>query len=245
MNGIRHSREYLFGQEIQFRTQIHSRIQLMGSMPYQSAIQKRDFGSDFISGMGDPTIISNFILLQTRDSNGISKNFLSFGIGLKAPLGKTAENSNALKNLFPGTGSWDYLLLSNYTHQFAKFYGWQTELSYSFKGKDSFGFQYGNSFQSSTHVFRNFKISSYRLIAAAGMNFEHYANSRLDGLATIGKTDDGIILSSRASINLMTYRWLWSLNIQNPLYQNLNDGTIRSRLSGSICINYLLKTSKK
>ena len=245
MNGIRHSREYLFGQEIQFRTQIHSRIQLMGSMPYQSAIQKRDFGSDFISGMGDPTIISNFILLQNRDSNGISKNFLSFGIGLKAPLGKTAENSNALKNLFPGTGSWDYLLLSNYTHQFAKFYGWQTELSYSFKGKDSFGFQYGNSFQSSTQVFRNFKISSYRFIVAAGMNFEHHANSRLDGLATIGKTNDGIILSSRASINLMTYRWLWSLNIQNPLYQNLNDGTIRQKVRGSISVNYLLKTSKK
>jgi len=245
MNGVRHSREYLFGQEVQFRTQIHSRIQLMGSIPYQSAIQNRDFGSDFISGMGDPIIISNFVLLQNRDSNGVSKKFLSLGIGLKAPLGKSAENSNALKNLFPGTGSWDYLLLSNYTHQFAKSWGWQTEFSYSFKGKDSFGFQYGNSFQSASQAFRNFKFSSYRLIAAAGMNFEHHANSRLNGLATIGKTNDGIILSSRASINLLTYRWLYSINIQNPLYQNLNEGSIRQKVSASVCISYLFKTSKK
>ena len=245
MNGVRHSREYLFGQEVQFRTQIHSRIQLMGSIPYQNAIQKRDFGSDFITGLGDPTIISNFVLLQNRDSNGVSKNFLSLGIGLKAPLGKSAENSNGLKNLYPGTGSWDYLLLSNYTHQFAKFWGWQTEMSYSFKGKDQFGFQYGNSFQSSSQVFRNFKISSYRLIVAAGMNFERHESSRVNGSETTGKTNDGIVLSSRASINLLTYRWLWSVNIQNPLYQNLNDGTIRQRFSGSISINYLLKTSKK
>jgi hypothetical protein len=245
MNGVRHSSEYLFGQEIQFRTQLHERVQLLGSFPFQSAIQMRDFGSDFISGMGDPNVISNFILVQNRDSNDVNKNFLSLGIGLKAPLGKTTKNSNGLKNLYPGTGSWDYLLLSNYTHQFAKFWGWQTEMSYSFKGKDPVGFQYGNSFQSSGQVFRNFKISSYRLIVAAGMNFEHHASSRLNGSETIGKTNDGIVLSSRASINLLTYRWLWSVTIQNPNYQNLNDGTIRQKVSGSISINYLLKTSKK
>ena len=245
MNGVRHSSEFLFGQEIQFRTQLHERIQLLGSVPFQSAFQKRDFGSDFISGFGDPHIISNFILVQDRDSNGVNKNFLSLGIGVKAPLGKTIENSNGLKNLYPGTGSWDYLLLSNYTHQIAKYWGWQTEMSYSFKGKDQFGFQYGNSFQFSSQVFRNFKISSYRLIAAAGITFEHHASSRVNGSETIGKTNDGIVLSSRASINLLTYRWLWSVNIQNPLYQNLNDGTIRQRFSGSISINYLLKTSKK
>ena len=92
MNGIRHCREYLFGQEIQFRTQLHERIQLLGSVPFQSAFQKRDFGSDFISGMGDPNIISNFILVQDRDSNGVNKIFLSLGFGVKAPLGKTTEN---------------------------------------------------------------------------------------------------------------------------------------------------------
>jgi len=195
--------------------------------------------------MGDPNIISNFILVQDRDSNGVNKIFLSLGIGVKAPLGKTKENSNGLKNLYPGTGSWDYLLLSNYTHQFAKYLGWQTELSYSLKGKDQFGFQYGNGLQLSSQLFRNFKMSFYRIIVAVGINFEHHASSRLNGLQTIGKTNDGIILSSRASINLLTYRWLWSLNIQNPLYQNLNEGTIRQKVSASISVNYLLKTSKK
>ena len=39
---FRHTREYLFGQEIQFRTQIHSRIQFMGFISYQCAIQNRD-----------------------------------------------------------------------------------------------------------------------------------------------------------------------------------------------------------
>ena len=245
MNGIRHSSEYLFGQEIQFRTQLHEKVQLLGAIPFQSAIQKRDFGSDFINGFGDPNLISNFILFQDRDSNGINKNFLSMGIGMKAPIGKTVESSDGLKNLYPGTGSWDYIFLSNYTHQFLKSWGWQTELSYSIKGKDRFGFQYGNAFQLSGQAFKNFKLAFFRLIVATGFNFEHHSSSRINGSKTISNGNDGIVFSAKASLNLLTYRWLWSINIQNPVSQNLNDGTIRQRLSGSISANYLLKTSKK
>ena len=242
--GIRHSQEFLFSQEIQFRTQIHRRIQLMGAIPFQYAYQKRDLGSDAVWGISDPNLMGNFILLQQQDSTGMSTNFLSVGVGVKFPLGKNVPGTNVLKNLYPGTGSWDYLFISNFTKQFSKKWGWQTEASYALKGKDKYGFQYGNTAQLASQAFRSSKVSSYRLIIAAGFTYEHHQSSRTNGQLIEGITNAGYVLSGRASVNLLTYRWLWSIAIQQPVNQNFNDGIIRQQLSGSLSLNYLLKKSK-
>ena len=243
--GIRHSQEFLFSQEIQFRTQIHRRIQLMGAIPFQYAYQKRDFGSDAVWGIGDPNLMGNFILFQNKDSLGMSKNFLSVGVGVKAPLGKNVPNTNVLKNLYPGTGSWDYLFITNYTKQFSKKWGWQSELSYSLKGKDKYGFQYGNSTMFSSQVFTSRSLSSYRLLIALGAAYEYHQSSRANGTVDSKVTNAGYILSSKASVNLLTYKWLWSLYVQQPISQNINTGMIRQNLSGGLSLNYLIKKSKK
>ena len=235
----------MFSQEVQFRTQIHPRIQIMGAIPYQFSVQKRDFGSDAVWGIGDPNLIGNFILFQNKDSLGMSKNFLSVGVGVKAPLGKNVPNTNVLKNLYPGTGSWDYLFITNYTKQFSKKWGWQSELSYSLKGKDKYGFQYGNSTMLSSQVYTNRNVSSYRLLIAFGAAYENHQSSRANGSIDSQATNAGYILSSKASLNLLTYKWLWSLYVQQPISQNINTGMIRQNLSGGLSLNYLIKKSKK
>lgn len=245
MYGIRHSQEFLFAQEVQFRTQIHPRIQVMGAIPYQFSVQKRDFGSDAVWGIGDPNLIGNFILFQNKDSLGMSKNFLSVGVGVKAPLGKNVPNTNVLKNLYPGTGSWDYLFITNYTKQFSKKWGWQSELSYSLKGKDKYGFQYGNSTMISSQVYTNRSLSSYRLLIALGAAYENHKSSRVNGSIDSQATNAGYILTSKASVNLLTYKWLWSLYVQQPICQNINTGMIHQNLSGGLSLNYLIKKSKK
>lgn len=245
MYGIRHSQEFLFAQEVQFRTQIHPRIQIMGAIPYQFSVQKRDLGSDALNGIGDPNLLGNFILYQNKDSLGMSKNFLSVGVGVKAPLGKNVPNTNVLKNLYPGTGSWDYLFITNYTKQFSKKWGWQSELSYSLKGKDKYSFQYGNSTMISSQVYTNRSVSSYRLLIAIGADYEFHQNSRTNGVVDVDATNAGFIFSSKASVNLLTYRWLWSLYVQQPICQNINTGMIHQNLSGGLSLNYLIKKSKK
>lgn len=242
--GIRHSREYLFTQELQFRTQLHPRIQLIGSLPFQNALQLRDLGSDVVFGIGDPNLIGNFVLFQNRDSLGMSKNFLSVGLGVKFPLGKNVPSSNVLKNLYPGTGSWDYLLLANYTKQFSSKWGWQSEASYSLKGTDKYNFRYGNATQISSQGFTNRAVGSYRLIIATGLTFEQHQASRNNGAIDSSITNSGYILSAKASVNLLTYRWLWSFNLQQPIKQNVNSSTIFQNLSAGLSLNYLIKKSK-
>jgi hypothetical protein len=82
------------------------------------------------------------------------------------------------------------------------------------------------------------------LIIAAGLTYEHHQSSRTNGQLIEGITNAGYVLSGRASVNLLTYRWLWLIAIQQPVNQNFNDGIIRQQLSGSLSLNYLLKKSK-
>ena len=218
---IRHSSEKLLVSDLNFRVQLHKRVQLIGSMPYQLSFQKTDFGSKLVHGFGDLNLISNFIVLNKRDSSGLSRNFLSIGAGLKLPTGKNGQASDPLKNLYPGTGSWDWTLIGNYIRQFSPKWGWQSELSYSIKGKDVNDFKYGNVLSLNSQAILNSKFKAYRLISSFGFNGEHHDETSFDSNSLeLSKRYGGYILSARSSVNLMTFRWLFSVYIQQPFLQN-------------------------
>jgi len=245
MYGIRHTQEFIWSNELQFRTQLHKRIQLMGSLPYQSAIQKTDLSTDVVVGLADPNLMLNFILIQKQDSSGMTKDFLSLGGSLKMPLGKNVSNQNALKNLYPGTGSWDETLILNYLHQFGKKVGWQTEISYAFKGKDKFDYRYGNTFSLSSQAVYSQKIASYRLLVSGGILLENHASSSTNRIVDPSASNKGYVFSGKASVNLLTYRWLWSLYAMQPLSQQINKGSIKQQINCGISLNYLIKKSQK
>jgi hypothetical protein len=92
--------------------------------------------------------------------------------------------------------------MSNYTKQLSTSWGWQTEVSYAIKGKDIYGFQFGNATLLSSQVFISRKISSFRLIAAVGLQFENHQSSRLNGQENNSNTNAGFIVSTKGSINL-------------------------------------------
>ncbi len=245
MYGIRHTQEFIWSNELQFRTQLHKRIQLMGSLPYQSAIQKTDLSTDVVFGLADPNLMLNFILIQKQDSSGITKDFLSLGGSLKMPIGKNVSTQSALKNLYPGTGSWDETLILNYLHQFGKKVGWQTELSYAFKGKDKYQYRYGNTFSVSSQAVYSQKVASYRLIASLGALFDNHAASTTNRIVDPTAANNGFVVSAKASVNLLTYRWLWSVYAMQPVAQNINQGTIKQQISCGLSLNYLIKKSQK
>jgi len=241
LHEIRHSREQIFSTDIRFRFQLHRRIQLSGLLPYQFAVQQTDFGSNKIYGLGDLSLMSNFIVLNNRDTSGLTRNFLSFAIGVKTASGKNTIHSNPLKNIYPGTGSWDLLLLSNYTHQFNSKWGWQSEASVSVKGKDSYGYSFGNSYQLTSQAVLNLPVSSYRLISAFGFNGEYHEAAELDAeIPIIPNLNRGYVWAARAAVNLMGTNWLLSAYLQQPFLQNFNEGLTKQGLSAGISFNYLI-----
>ena len=241
LHEIKHSREQMFSTDFRFRIQLHRRIQLLGIAPYQIAIQQTDFGSNKVHGLGDISLMSNFIVLNKRDTNGLSRHFLSLAVGLKSASGKNTIDTDPLKNIYPGTGSWDLLLLTNYTHQFDRKWGWQNEASVSIKGKDRYGYSFGNSYQLTSQAVVNLPLSRYRLISAIGFNGEYHEASKLEGARTlIPNLNKGFVCSARGAINLMGNSWLLSAYLQQPIVQNFNEGLTKQRLSCGISINYLI-----
>jgi hypothetical protein len=245
MDGILHSREYLFRNEFNFRFQFHKRIQVIGVIPYQLGFQKRDLGNDLVQGLGDPMAMLNGILWHKKDTNGRAIHFLSCGFGIKLPLGRVGSNSSAIKNLYPGTGAWEELLILNYTSTLNRSWSIQNELSYAFKQSNNTGYKYGNSSQVSITAVNNRKLRFRRLISSVGLVYTHFEPSIVDGEVLIVNSNRGYVLAPRASINLIGFSWIYSLQCQIPMSQNLNNRSIKQTSGIEAEITYLVKTKSK
>jgi hypothetical protein len=245
MDGIVHSREHLFRNEFNFRFQFHKRIQVIGVIPYQIGFQKRDLGNDLVQGLGDPMAMVNGILWHKKDTNGRAIHFLSCGFGVKLPLGRVGSNSSAIKNLYPGTGAWEELLILNYTSTLNRSWSIQNELSYAFKQSNNTGYKYGNSYQVSITAVNNRKLRFRRLISSVGLVYTHFEPSVVDGEVLIVNSNRGYVLAPRASINLIGFSWIYSLQCQIPMSQNLNNRSIKQTFGIEAGITYLVKSKSK
>lgn len=245
INDIKHATDRLFSQELFLRYQWNKNWQLYGSFQHQLAFQQRDLGSEFVGGITDPSLLLNRLLINKQDSTRRTTDFLMVGVGLKFPLGKNAPSSNLLKNLYPGTGSFDMLLLANYTHQLTKKMGVQVETSYTLKGKDKWQYAYGNSFQGTVSLVRSRSVHSYRLVSAVGCVVEDFQESKLNGLELSTASNRASILSGKLNLNLFTKNWVWSVFAQYPLAQLNQEILLKRNLSGGIGLLYLIKKRKK
>ncbi len=245
LNGIRHSKELFFTSEINFRIQLNKRFQLIGTVPFQFAQQKRDLGNDTKNGWSDPNLILNTILWHQKDSNEQTKNFLSLGIGTKFPLGKYGLPNESLKNLYPGTGSLDFLIFGTYIHSFNSFWSIQSEVSYSLKGKDAFLYEYGNSSQFSFSGNRNFSLKKHKLISTLSGILDDYEASKINNLIQAGKTNQGTVFSSKIQLNLFANNWIFGTYFQLPLYQAMKENTIKQHFNTGLNVHYLINKKNR
>lgn len=243
--GIEHSSERILNGELFGRFQVSRRFQLLATIPYQFAQQRTDLSTTVLSGMGDPSMIGNWIVLEKIDSTMVTKHFLSFGGGASLPLGKHTHPDDELKNIYPGSGAMNYLFLGTYVHQFTAQWGLQSEVSYMIKGKDSYTYRFGNSFSVQAQMLNRKRFKNRLLISTAGLQLEDQAASERDGLAIPDNPNNARILSLRVGSNLLVSSWLFSLNFQQPLIQRINNGTVRNRGMATIGISYFIQKNKK
>lgn len=243
--GIDHSREHVFSSELFGRLQVAKKVQLLATIPFQYSKQKRSLGEDQIVGFGDPNVIINAILRQKIDSNGTTKSFLSAGLGAKFPFGLATNPDDELKNLYPGTGSFDFLFLLNHVQQFNSKIGIQSEASYVIKGTDKFDYRFGNSFLLQTQLVHRKKFTPFQLISTLGTQLDHQGASRLKGEIPEGNPNNSYILSVRGSVNFLVDRWLWSLSMQQPIYQRINLSSVEQKFVGTIGVFYFIPKKVK
>jgi hypothetical protein len=238
---IKHSSEIYWQNDLTFRTQLGRKVQVYGAIPFQVAKQKTDFNAMMIYGIGDPNVLLTYALIDRKDSMHVTQDFLNLGLGIKMPLGRTGNYSLDLKNLYPGTGSWDGLLLANYTRRLDSRFSIQAEASHTVKGTDQATYRYGNSTQLSSSLIYNRKVQRARFIASFGFQQDWFASSSYQGSILTEQANNGFMSSIKASVNLLTYNWLLSIQGQKAMLQNLSQGSVQQKFVFGLSVNYLIK----
>lgn len=173
-------------------TELYNTIELRGKiaegnrfttyiiLPFVNNIQViENVETNRINGVGDPTIIQSFQLIDPFKSYN-NTNFtqrLEFGAGVKAPLGqieKTINEEVQNLDLQPGTGSWDMIGIVKYWMKFSNF-GSMMNLNYKWNGRNKEEYRYGNTFNGTLNLFYQTNFNSLTLMPVVGVNVEKAA----------------------------------------------------------------------
>jgi hypothetical protein len=226
--------------QIWSRIPVTKRIQMSTLLPYHNNNRDLATGKEGISGIGDFTIMGMYTLIQPKmDSISNYSHKVQFGGGLKAPTGKyNVANNGTLNPSFQlGTGSWDYLLVSEYVVK-RKQFGINTALSYTFKTENRKQYQFGNQFNYGSTLFYFLDLDKVKLVPQAGIAGEVYASNKQVKQEVIGTKGD--ILFSKFGLEVGKNKFSLGLNAMLPINQNLTGGNVKSNYRFSINLNYSL-----
>lgn len=219
---------------------ITKRIQLTALLPYHNNSRDLASGKQSISGLGDFTLMGMYALIQPKkDSSATYTHKLQFGGGVKAPTGKyNVANNGTLNPSFQlGTGSWDYLLVTEYVVK-RKQLGLNSALSYTFKTENQKQYQFGNQLNYSSTLFYFLDMSKVKVVPQLGFAGEVYASNKQVKQEVIGTK--GSILFSKFGLELGRNKLSFGVNAMLPINQNLTGGNVKANYRLSFNLNYSL-----
>lgn len=226
--------------QIWSRIPITKRIQLTALLPYHDNNRELASGKEGISGLGDFTVMGMYTLIQQKmDSVAVYSHKVQFGGGVKAPTGKyNVSNNGTLNPSFQlGTGSWDYLLVTEYVVK-RKQLGLNSALSYTFKTENQKLYQFGNQLNYGTTLFYFLDLDKVKLVPQLGIAGEVYESNKQVKQDVIGTKGD--ILFSKFGLEVGRNKFSLGLNFMKPINQNLTEGNVKSNYRLSFNLNYSL-----
>lgn len=226
--------------QIWSRIPITKRIQLTALLPYHDNNRELASGKEGISGLGDFTVMGMYTLIQPKmDSVAVYSHKVQFGGGVKAPTGKySLANNGTLNPSFQlGTGSWDYLLVTEYVVK-RKQLGLNTALSYTFKTENQKKYQFGNQFNYGSTLFYLLDLDKIKLVPQLGIAGEVYESNKQVKQDVIGTKGD--VLFSKFGLEVGRNKFSLGLNFMKPISENLTEGNVKSNYRLSINLNYSL-----
>ena len=171
-----HGKDYYNTFQIWGRYNVCNRLQLFAFVPYRYNIQLLDTASTISSGLGDVSILANAVLIKEDATGDGWQQQLLAGGGIKLPTGKytgiTAMDKQGLPNMQPGTGSWDFIINSNYTVR-RKSVGMNVDAAYTITMPNSESYKYGNRINAGVLGFYAIKRKAMTILPQAGIRYEY------------------------------------------------------------------------
>jgi len=221
------------------RIPVKEDIQISVLLPYHSHNRNTPVGEQSIRGIGDITLLAMYRLYQTHKDSTYLVHTWQMGGGLKLPTGKFNEtNSGAINPSFQvGTGSWDYLLATEYIVR-RKQFGLNTMLNYVIKTENQKNYRFGNQLNYATTFFYLYEKEALSFAPQLGLAGETYASNYQHGIQL--KETSGNALFGKIGFEVGRNAFSFGANAMLPIKQNLTGGNVEANYRWSINLNYSL-----
>lgn len=232
-------RENYNSVQIWGRIPLTEKLQLSVIAPYHFNSRETATGDQQISGMGDISLMGLYRVLQTKSDSAYVFHSLQLGGGVKAPTGRYDElNHGSINPGFQlGTGSWDYLLLAEYTVKRMGF-GFNAMANYVFKTTNDKGYHFGDQFNYAGTFFWIKEFNEFSFSPQAGIAGEISQANQQWGQEV--DSTEGNILFSRIGLEAGWKRMSVGVNAMLPLTEDLTGGRVDARFRLGLNLNYSL-----
>jgi len=221
------------------RIPVFKNFQISALVPYQFHTRETKDGNQDIKGIGDITVLAMYRLYQTHKDSTLFVHTLQVGGGVKAPTGKfdQANAGNVNPSFQVGTGSWDYLLATEYIIK-RKQFGLNTMLSYTIKTENEKYYKFGNQFNYAGTFFYLYEKDELSIAPQLGFAGETYASNYQ--YSEIVRKSSGDILFGKLGFELGKDKLSFGANMMLPINQNLANGRVEANYRWSVNLNYSL-----
>lgn len=213
--------------ELWGRYYVNKRIQLFAFIPYSFNSMKGTEQVVSSHGLGDITLIGNYLLLNTgEDKTKKFKHTWMAGAGVKLPTGDSnLEDKGVLvnPNFQLGTGSLDFLLSMVYTLRYQKA-GLSVESGYKINTRNRNDYVFGNQFHASSQLFYWQNAGLFAFLPNAGVYFEQAAKHR-DGTILQANTG-GSSVQLMAGLETYVKGFTVGFTYKHPVNQHYNSDNI-------------------
>jgi hypothetical protein len=161
------------------------------------------------------------------------------GGGVKMPSGKfnQANSGNVNPSFQVGTGSWDYLLATEYIIR-RKQFGLNTLLNYVIKTENQKNYRFGNQLNYAATFFYLNEKDAYSFAPQIGIAGENYESNYQYGIQ-LNKTS-GNALFGKVGFEVGRNAFSFGANVMLPIKQNLTGGNVEANCRWSFNLNYSL-----
>lgn len=227
------SREDFQVLDLMGRFRIGSRFQAMILLPYVFAQQKMAEGIKQNQGIADGLVQVQYRLIDTEHGSSEKewKHQLFLGSGLKAPIGNwqmEGDHKTIVQNpnFQPGTGSWDWLLTSQYTLRYKKWMLWQ-DAQFRKNGENENRYHFGNRITGNLNLMYQIQNQARRsFMPLLGLYGEYGLVNKSHGYEV--EHTGGSLWMTNVGAQFFFRSWSLMGQYQKPIYQNLGQGNLQA-----------------
>lgn len=238
-------REIFDVMDIKFRYMVNKRFMVSAILPYLHNQQLVEDKVEInMKGIGDPIVMANYMVINTKLSKPDSKLSMrvNLGGGIKMPLANyqvMKEDKIVELDMQPGTGSLDFIISGEQMIRYENF-GISNSMSYKINTKNKSTYCYGNSWNQTISAFYLATISdNYSIMPNMGIYYEYADNDAFQDQYI--PQSGGNIFYSSFGVEFYFKKVRIGTTYQHPIRNNLNGYSqlpVKNRILGDVILYF-------